>query len=336
VEALLAEGAKVAFCARNAAEVEKAAGELGAVGTSLDVADGAALTAWVTASAEQLGGIDVAVATVSALAIGPGEDNWKAGFEVDLMHTVRMSEAATPYLEASKGSVVAVASVSGREVDFAKDVAADLPLLTLADVLGVLYGLSSGVARHRSQAHHRRSFFNRNLKVVAHAHRELAGTFTKMSLRLQFVAQLAQCFEVGTRTVGIFEVRRQGHQSNQAKPLTLWQRAQQFRQLAWLDAVSRSVIYSQQETAAAHIATLHAQQQNRNACTECQALATSDPTDCAGMQTATCEADVAYAKSAIQDVEAAVVRYAAPDSAAALAQLCQPEAAGRRPRRCVP
>ncbi len=121
VEALLAEGATVAFCARTAAEVDQAQAENGATGTTLDVADGAALAAWVAASAELFGGVDVVVANVSALAIGPGEDNWKAGFEVDLMHTVRMCEAAMPHLSASKGSIVAVASVSGSEIDFAKD-----------------------------------------------------------------------------------------------------------------------------------------------------------------------------------------------------------------------
>ena len=121
VEALLAEGAKVAFCARNAAEVEAAAAELGATGTALDVADGAALAAWVADTAERFGGIDVAVANVSALAIGAGEDNWKASFEVDLMHTVRLCEAALPHLTATRGSIVAISSVSGREIDFAKD-----------------------------------------------------------------------------------------------------------------------------------------------------------------------------------------------------------------------
>ncbi|WP_300011229.1 SDR family oxidoreductase [Pseudonocardia sp.] len=121
VEALLAEGATVAFCARTAAEVEAAQAETGAVGTALDVADGAALAAWVAASAERLGGVDVAVANVSALAIGAGEDNWKAGFEVDLMHTVRLCEAALPHLTASRGAIVAISSVSGREIDFAKD-----------------------------------------------------------------------------------------------------------------------------------------------------------------------------------------------------------------------
>jgi NAD(P)-dependent dehydrogenase (short-subunit alcohol dehydrogenase family) len=62
----------------------------------------------------------VVVANVSALAIGPGEENWRASFEVDLMHTVRLVEAALPYLERSDAaSIIAVSSVSGREIDFA-------------------------------------------------------------------------------------------------------------------------------------------------------------------------------------------------------------------------
>lgn len=125
VEALAAEGARVAFCARGADEVTAAAAELtGAghdvVGAAVDVADGDALRAWVEGVAASHGGVDVVVANVSALAIGPGEDNWRASFEVDLLHTVRLVEAAMPHLERSDAaSVVAVASVSGREIDFA-------------------------------------------------------------------------------------------------------------------------------------------------------------------------------------------------------------------------
>lgn len=123
VEALLAEGARVAFCARTAADVLEAQDELGddAAGTALDVADGAALASWVADTKERFGSVDTVVANVSALAIGSGEENWRAGFEVDLMHTVRLCEAALPHLLESKGSVVAVSSVSGREIDFAKD-----------------------------------------------------------------------------------------------------------------------------------------------------------------------------------------------------------------------
>jgi 3-oxoacyl-[acyl-carrier protein] reductase len=148
VEALAAEGATVAFCARTAADVETAAAELTAaghkvVGTALDVADGAALADWVTGSAEQLGGIDVVVANVSALAIGATEANWQASFEVDLMHTVRVSEAAIPHLKASQGAIVAISSVSGREIDFAKDAYGTMKAAVIHYVQGLAFQLAA-------------------------------------------------------------------------------------------------------------------------------------------------------------------------------------------------
>jgi NAD(P)-dependent dehydrogenase (short-subunit alcohol dehydrogenase family) len=86
----------------------------------VDVRDRAALTGWVEAAAERLGGLDAVVANVSALAIPDTEENWYTSFEVDLMHTVRLATAALPHLQASpNGSIVAISSVSGREADFA-------------------------------------------------------------------------------------------------------------------------------------------------------------------------------------------------------------------------
>lgn len=125
VDLLAAEGARVAFCARSEDEVlarVDALAERGAdvAGRSLDVRDREALVGWVADEAREGGGIDIVVANVSGLAIGPGEENWKASFEVDLMHTVRMVEAALPHLEKSDAaSIIAVSSVSGREIDFA-------------------------------------------------------------------------------------------------------------------------------------------------------------------------------------------------------------------------
>lgn len=125
VEALADEGAAVAFCARSADGVEKALAELREAGrtvygTPVDVADGDALRSWATASAEELGGLDVVVANVSALAIPGSEENWEASFRTDMLGTVRLVEAALPYLEASdRGAIVTVSSVSGREIDFA-------------------------------------------------------------------------------------------------------------------------------------------------------------------------------------------------------------------------
>ena len=124
VEAFLDEGAAVGFCARDADEVSAAQSELRArgraVGTALDVGDADALAAWVEQSASAMGGLDVVVANVSALAIPDTEENWQASLNVDVMHTVRLVRFALPHLERSDAaSIIAISSVSGRESDFA-------------------------------------------------------------------------------------------------------------------------------------------------------------------------------------------------------------------------
>ena len=124
-QTLAAEGANVAICARNAEEVAATVAEFSALGIkafgrAVDVADGPGLAAWVTEAAATLGGIDIVVANVSALAIAADEAAWQRGFEVDMMGTVRLVGAAMPYLERSgHASIVTISSVSGREIDFA-------------------------------------------------------------------------------------------------------------------------------------------------------------------------------------------------------------------------
>ena len=124
-ETLAAEGVNVALCARNAEEVAATAAELSAGGTKVigsvvDVGDGAALAKWVADAGATLGGIDIVVANVSALAIAGDEAAWQRGFEVDMMGTVRLVNAAMPMLEKSKSAaIVTISSVSGREIDFA-------------------------------------------------------------------------------------------------------------------------------------------------------------------------------------------------------------------------
>jgi 3-oxoacyl-[acyl-carrier protein] reductase len=124
-EGFAAEGASVSICARNAAEVEATVSSLKAKGVkafgqTLDVADGPALTAWVAASADALGGLDALVCNVSALAVGDSAESWQKSFSVDMMHTVNAVQVAVPFLEkSSSGSIVLISSVSGFEVDFA-------------------------------------------------------------------------------------------------------------------------------------------------------------------------------------------------------------------------
>jgi 3-oxoacyl-[acyl-carrier protein] reductase len=124
-DAFAAEGANVSVCARKADEVDATVAALKARGVQaygrrLDVADGAALGAWITATAGELGGIDALVCNVSALAVGDNADSWEKSFRTDMMHSVNAVAAAVPFLEKSASpSIVLISSVSGFEVDFA-------------------------------------------------------------------------------------------------------------------------------------------------------------------------------------------------------------------------
>ncbi len=124
VEGFLDEGAVVGFCARDAQAVARTGDDLAGrgqvTGSVVDVGDADALAAWVQSSAEAMGGIDVVVANVSALAIPDTEENWQLSLNVDIMHTVRLVRAAMPFLEQSDAaSIIGISSVSGRESDFA-------------------------------------------------------------------------------------------------------------------------------------------------------------------------------------------------------------------------
>ena len=124
-DTLADEGANVAICARHGDDVDAAvdafkAKGVQATGRALDVGDGPALQEWVRDVAAELGGIDIVVSNVSALAIGGDEDSWKNGFQIDMMGAVRLVDAAMPSLQSSKApSIVTISSVSGREIDFA-------------------------------------------------------------------------------------------------------------------------------------------------------------------------------------------------------------------------
>ena len=118
------EGAAVSVCARDAggvtATVERLKGIGGnAFGRAVDVSNAHALKSWVQDSAAALGGIDIVVANVSALAVADDEAAWQAGFDTDMMHSVRLVNAAMPWLvKSDAASITLISSVSGREVDF--------------------------------------------------------------------------------------------------------------------------------------------------------------------------------------------------------------------------
>jgi len=105
--------------------------------------DGAAIEAWVTDSADRFDGIDIVVSNVSALAIPDTDENWETSLNVDLMGTVRLVKAAMPHLEQSDAAaIVAIASVSGREVDFASGPYGTAKSAIIAYIQGLAYQLA--------------------------------------------------------------------------------------------------------------------------------------------------------------------------------------------------
>jgi 3-oxoacyl-[acyl-carrier protein] reductase len=152
-----AEGANVSVCARNADEVKSTVAALkgagvAAFGQAIDVGNKAELEGWVNDSAKALGGVDIVIANVSALAAAEDtEASWQAQFDIDMMHTVRTVNASLPYLEKSKWpSIVVVSSVSGREVDFTSPAYGAIKAALIHYAQGLAYKLAPKLIRVNS------------------------------------------------------------------------------------------------------------------------------------------------------------------------------------------
>ena len=119
IAALLAEeGCDIAICARGKAGVESALAGLRAAGATayggtVDVADTAALRRWVAQAAGELGGLDIFIANVSALAQAMDEESWRKSLDIDVMGTVAGVEAAIPFLEKSSAGAIVVIGTTG-------------------------------------------------------------------------------------------------------------------------------------------------------------------------------------------------------------------------------
>lgn len=118
VELLADEGCDVALCARGRAGVDEAVAAVAGKGVKahggvVDVADTPALRRWVGEAAARLGGLDIAVANVSALAQAMDENSWRRSLEIDMMGTVAGIEAALPFLEKSAAGAIVVIGTTG-------------------------------------------------------------------------------------------------------------------------------------------------------------------------------------------------------------------------------
>lgn len=123
-ETLAAEGANVAFCARNADGVDSAIPVLSrhggkVFGRAVDVGDGPALKAWVAEAGAALGGIDIVVANAGISSWGRvwemSEDTWQSMIDINLTGVWHTFKAAIPTMieQGRGGSIIAIASVAG-------------------------------------------------------------------------------------------------------------------------------------------------------------------------------------------------------------------------------
>ena len=151
--AFAGEGANVAICARGegplrATEKEILSKDVKAYAASCDIADSEALDAFLQGVKKTLGSVDILVHNASALATGPGLEDWKSSLEVDLMAAVHACNKVIPWMaEAGGGSILLVSSTSGLECDPMPDfgyTAAKAALISYAKKLAVLHA-SQGI-----------------------------------------------------------------------------------------------------------------------------------------------------------------------------------------------
>jgi 3-oxoacyl-[acyl-carrier protein] reductase len=116
---LAQEGAAIALCARNQAEVAETVTALqssGATawGRSCDVGNAADYRAWLAEAITTLGGVDIFVPNVTAGGFDSNDEQWRANFEVDVMGTVRGCEAVLPKMT-NGGAIVVIGTTAAVE-----------------------------------------------------------------------------------------------------------------------------------------------------------------------------------------------------------------------------
>ena len=120
---LASEGCDVAICGRHPEPLEAAAAELRSSGSRIftQVADITAdneVEAFVSAAAEDLGGIDCLVCSAGGGGVRRFGDStpadWRSAIELNLIHAVRAIQAAVPFFaQREGGAVVLISSISG-------------------------------------------------------------------------------------------------------------------------------------------------------------------------------------------------------------------------------
>ncbi|MCP4754119.1 MAG: SDR family oxidoreductase [Proteobacteria bacterium] len=205
-ETLANEGCHVSICARKADRLNETVQALkakgvSAFGSAVDVTDDAAVKNWVAEAAEQLGGIDIMVSNVGAMAIGADRDSWQKNLDVDVFGLVSMVEAGLPILEKSVGetgdaSIVVIGSTAS--------VAAPNPSAYGA-IKGALVHYVKGLAKQYAAQHIRANVVSPGMVYfeggIWHKTEQHAPDFFKMSMARNPMGRMATPQDIADATV---------------------------------------------------------------------------------------------------------------------------------------
>jgi 3-oxoacyl-[acyl-carrier protein] reductase len=112
-------GAAVSICARSADALQATCKEIAAYdvkehAATCDLADADAITRYIAAATEALGGVDILVNNASGFGAGSDDATWENSVAIDLMATVRAVRAVRPLMEAQgSGAILNISSISG-------------------------------------------------------------------------------------------------------------------------------------------------------------------------------------------------------------------------------
>jgi 3-oxoacyl-[acyl-carrier protein] reductase len=146
-QALVAEGARVALCARNPERVAAAAAELGAEGIVADLSVPGAAAQVVREAEQRLGQVDILVVNTGGpppgLFVELQDSAWRDSFEALWMSSVGAIRAALPGMRTRRwGRVVVITSIAARE---------PVPKLMLSNALRAgLHGLVNALSKEVS------------------------------------------------------------------------------------------------------------------------------------------------------------------------------------------
>jgi NAD(P)-dependent dehydrogenase (short-subunit alcohol dehydrogenase family) len=151
-ETLSAEGMKVVLAARSREELESLAKSLSneSLVQIVDLREPDLADQVVASTIEKFGRLDLLVNNAGATKRGDfltlSDDEWKDGFALKFYAAMRMSRAAWPHLQASKGGIINIIGIGGRtgNAEFAIGGAVNAALMNLTKALAER-GIKDGV-----------------------------------------------------------------------------------------------------------------------------------------------------------------------------------------------